>query len=153
TSTPGAIRGSGSRFIPSSAWMSAACRGKRTRPARPSSTARPSRRPKRVAPRATTRGKKIGGRKRHLLVDTLGLIWSLVVLPANIQDFDAAPEVIQRAAGHLPRLVQVWADAMYRAFAGWVVAHCPWVLEIVTGKPGATTFEVQPMRWIIERTF
>jgi putative transposase len=88
-----------------------------------------------------------------VLVDTLGLIWSLAVLPANIQDFDAAPEVIRRAAGQLPRLAKVWADAMYRAFAGWVTANCRWVLEIVTGKPGATTFEVQSWRWIVERTF
>jgi putative transposase len=88
-----------------------------------------------------------------VLVDTLGLIWSLVVLPASIQDFAAAPEVIRRTVGQLPRLVKVWADAMYRNFVGWVAAHCRWVLEIVTGKPGATRFEVQPMRWIVERTF
>jgi putative transposase len=75
------------------------------------------------------------------------------VLPANIQDFDAAPEVVRRAAGRLPRLARVWADAIYRSFAGWVAARCQWVLEIVTGKPGAATFEVQPMRWIVERTF
>jgi len=87
-----------------------------------------------------------------VLVDTLGLIWALVVLPADLQDFAAAPEVIRRA-GQLPRLARVWADAMYRAFAGWVAAHCRWVLEIVTGRPGATTFEVQPRRWIVERTF
>jgi putative transposase len=86
-------------------------------------------------------------------VDTLGLIWSLAVLPANIQDFDAAPEVVRRAAGQLPRLAKVWADALYRAFAAWVRRHCSWVLEIVTGKPGATRFEVQPLRWIVERTF
>src|SRR5262249_6927173 len=73
--------------------------------------------------------------------------------PANVQDFAAAPEGIRRAAGRLPRLVRVWADALYRGFAGWVAADCRWVLAIVRGKPGATTFAVQPRRWIVERTF
>jgi putative transposase len=104
-------------------------------------------------PKGYDAGKKISGRKRHVLVDTLGLLWSVVVLPANIQDFDAAPEVIRQAAGRLPRLAKVWADAMYRAFAVWVAANCRWVLEIVTGRPQAKRFEVQPMRWIVERTF
>ena len=54
--------------------------------------------------------------------------------------------------GALPRLAKVWADSIYRALAGWVRASCRWVLEIVTGRPDATGFEVQPMRWLVERT-
>jgi len=104
-------------------------------------------------PKGYDAGKKIGGRKRHVLVDTLGLIWGLAVLPADVQDWDGAEEVFRRAGGSLPRLAKVWADAMYRAFAGWVAANCRWVLEIVTGRPGARRFEVQPMRWVVERTF
>src|SRR5205823_5878646 len=146
-------RAFGSRSTTSCGSTSAGWRAGRTPPAGRSSTARPSRPRKRVAPRATTREKKIGGRKRHLLVDTLGLIWGLVVLPANVQDWDGAKEVFRRAGGSLPRLAKVWADALYRALAGWVAATCTWVLEIVTGRPGATRFEVQPMRWIVERTF
>jgi putative transposase len=99
------------------------------------------------------RGKKVSGRKRHVLVDTLGLIWGLAVLPANVQDYEGAKEVFRRAGAGLPRLAKVWADAMYRAFASWVSANCSWVLEVVCKRPGQTTFEVQPMRWVVERTF
>ncbi len=97
--------------------------------------------------------KKIAGRKRHVLVDTLGLIWGLAVLPANVQDWDGAKEVIGRCGGLLPRLARVWADAGYQALLGWVTGACRWVLDIVRKRPGQTTFEVQKWRWIVERTF
>lgn len=87
-----------------------------------------------------------------MLVDTLGLIWGLAVLPANVQDWDGAEEVVRRA-GRLPRLAKVWADAGYKAFRGWAATHCQWVLEIVLKQPDQTTFVVQPKRWIVERTF
>lgn len=99
------------------------------------------------------REKKIDGRKRHVLVDTLGLIWGLVVLPADVQDWDGAKEVFRRVGGSLPRLAKVWADAIYRALADWVAQSCRWLLEIVSKRPGQTTFEVQKWRWIVERTF
>jgi putative transposase len=86
------------------------------------------------------------------LVDTLGLIWGLAVLPADVQDWTGAEEVINRA-GRLPRLARVWADAGYKAFADWVARHCRWALEIVLKQPGQTTFVVQKKRWIVERTF
>jgi putative transposase len=86
-------------------------------------------------------------------VDTLGLIWGLAVLPADVQDWDGAEEVIRRAGRRLPRRARVWADAGYRAFADWVAEHCRWVWDIVTKRPGPTTFEVQKWRWIVERTF
>ena len=50
-------------------------------------------------------------------------------------------------------MARVWADAGYRAFAGWVTEHCRWVLDIVRKRPGQTTFEVQKWRWIVERSF
>jgi putative transposase len=97
----------------------------------------------------------VAGRKRHLLVDTLGLIWGLAVLPAAPTDWDGAVEVFRRAGGALPRLAKVWADSAYRvgALLDWIKANCRWVLEVVARRPGQTTFEVQPMRWIVERTF
>jgi hypothetical protein len=76
----------------------------------------------------------------------------LAVLPADVQDWDGAEEVIRRT-GRLPRLARVWADAGYKAFAAWVAGHCRWVLEVVSKRPGQTTFEVQKWRWIVERTF
>jgi putative transposase len=97
----------------------------------------------------------VAGRKRHLLVDTLGLIWGLAVLPAAPTDWDGAVEVFKRAGGTLPRLAKVWADSAYRvgALLAWIAANCRWVLEVVSKRPGQTTFEVQPRRWIVERTF
>jgi putative transposase len=88
-----------------------------------------------------------------VLVDTLGLIWGLAVLPAGVQDWDGAKEVVGRCAGLLPRLARVWADAAYKALANWVTRHCRWVLDIVSKRPGQTRFEVQKWRWIVERTF
>jgi len=97
----------------------------------------------------------VAGRKRHLLVDTLGLIWGLAVLPAAPTDWDGALEVFKRAEGALPRLAKVWADSAYAVgkLFDWIRANCRWVLEVVAKRPGQTAFEVQPMRWIVERTF
>ena len=108
-----------------------------------------------MAPRATTGGKKVAGRKRHLLVDTLGLIWGLAVLPAAPTDWDGAVEVFKRVGNALPRLTKVWADSAYwvAALLRWIKTHCRWVLEVVAKRLGQTTFEVQKWRWIVERTF
>ena len=64
----------------------------------------------------TTRGKKINGIKRHLLVDTIGLIWAVVVHPANIQDRDGAKLVFTRAKinADWTRMQRVWAEAAMR---------------------------------------
>ena len=74
------------------------------------------------------------------------------MLPANVQDWTGAEEVVRRA-GRLPRLAKVWADAGYQAFRAWAAKNVRWVLEIVLKQPGQTTFVVQPKRWIVERTF
>jgi putative transposase len=97
----------------------------------------------------------VSGRKRHLLVDTLGLIWGLAVLPASPIDWDGAVEVFKRIGKALPRLAVVWADSAYRAKAlvAWVEEHCRWVVEAVGKRPGQSTFEVRKWRWIVERTF
>jgi putative transposase len=90
-----------------------------------------------------------------VLVDTLGLIWGLAVLPAAPTDWDGAVEVFQRVGKALPRLAKVWADSAYwvEALLRWIKGNCRWVLEVVTKRPGQTTFEVQKWRWIVERTF
>ncbi len=75
------------------------------------------------------------------------------MLAADVQDWDGAKEVFRRASPSLPRLAKVWADAMYQALAGWVAESCRWVLEVVSTRPGQTTFEVQKWRWLVERTF
>jgi putative transposase len=97
----------------------------------------------------------VAGRKRHLLVDTLGLVWGLAVLPASPTDWDGAVEVFKRVGKGLPRLAKVWADSNYRAaaLAEWIKTNARWVLDVVLKRPGQTTFEVQKWRWIVERTF
>lgn len=93
------------------------------------------------------------GRKRHLLVDTLGLIWGLVVHGADVQDRDGAKLVLNAVNGKLPRLKIMWADGGYAGqLIDWVKQTCGWGLEIVKRSDDANGFEVLPKRWIVERT-
>jgi putative transposase len=97
-------------------------------------------------------GKKVNGRKRHLLVDTLGLLLLVVVHAANLQDRDGAKLVCLRAKRQYPRLRLIWADGGYRGqLVRWVATLCHWTLAIV--KQHGTGFQVLPKRWIVERTF
>jgi putative transposase len=95
----------------------------------------------------------VKGRKRHLLVDTLGLIWALVVLPADVQDRDAAKTLLKTVRGQLPRLLVIWADGAYSAVASWVKSVYGWLLQTVLRPIGVHGFVVLPKRWIVERTF
>ena len=70
-----------------------------------------------------------------------------------MQDWDGAKVIFRRVGDALPRLTLVWADSIYRALADWVATHCRWALAIVTRRPEAVGFEVQPWRWVVERTF
>jgi len=77
-------------------------------------------------------GKKVNGRKRHLLVDTLGLLLMVIVHAANIQDRDGAKLLLEKAKGRFPRLRLIWADGGYAGkLVDWVNTVCQWVLEIV----------------------
>ena len=99
-------------------------------------------------------GKKIKGRKRHLLVDTLGLVLLTVVHGANVQDRDGARLVLEKAKGCFPRLQKIWADGGYAGqLIGWVQAMCGWVLEIIKRSDVAKGFVLLPRRWVVERTF
>jgi putative transposase len=100
-------------------------------------------------------GKKVNGRKRHVLVDTLGLILMVLVLPANIQDRDAARQLLERfySPQRRRRVKHIWADGGYTgALVAW--AHTLWhcTVEIVK-RTDAHTFRVLPRRWVVERTF
>jgi putative transposase len=100
-------------------------------------------------------GKKINGRKRHLLVDTIGLVLRVMVLPANIQDRDGAQQLLAaffRQKTHR-RVKHIWADGGY---AGTLLASArQWwrcTVEIVK-RSELHTFKVLPRRWVVERTF
>ena len=99
-------------------------------------------------------GKKINGIKRHLLVDTLGMILTVMVLTADIQDRDGARKLLAKAKGCFPRLQKIWADGGYAGtLIDWVKELCGWILEIVKRSDTAKGFEILPHRWIVERTF
>jgi putative transposase len=96
----------------------------------------------------------VTGRKRHLVVDTLGLLLAVVVHAANVQDRDGAKLVLAKLAGRFPRLGLLWADGGYAGtLLVWALAVGGWVIELVKKPAGATTFAVLPKRWIVERTF
>lgn len=101
-------------------------------------------------------GKKINGRKRHIVVDTLGLLLTVVVTVASVQDRDGAKLVLQKLKDKLslPRLQLVWADGGYSGkLVDWVKRTLSWTLEIVKRNDDTTGFKVLPRRWVVERTF
>jgi len=105
-------------------------------------------------PRGYDAGKKVKGRKRHILVDVLGLVLVILVLAANIQDRDGGRIALAAMHGAYPSVTKVWADG---AYAGALVQHARDELsvevEIVMTPSGARTFQVLPRRWVVERTF
>ena len=103
---------------------------------------------------ATTRGKKVQGRKRHLLVDCLGLLLAVVVHPADVQDRDGAKLVLSKAKALFPSLLLVWADGGYAgALIGWTRSVCGWVLQTALRPAGVKGWVLLPRRWVVERTF
>jgi putative transposase len=100
-------------------------------------------------------GKKITGRKRHLAVDTLGLVLSVVVHGCHWQDHDGACFVLMRLRRSFRRLRVVFADGAYARceLPAWVRETFGWVLQTVLRPVGIKGFVVLPKRWIVERTF
>jgi putative transposase len=102
-------------------------------------------------------GKKINGRKRHIIVDTLGLLLTVMVTTAALDDGAAAPQVMSRLdPNDYPRLKKIWGDNKYHNlnFRKWLAQHRPgWELDVKTREPGTKGFAVLPKRWVVERTF
>lgn len=100
-------------------------------------------------------GKKITGRKRHLAVDSLGLVLAVVVHGADWQDHDGVLFVFKRLQAAYARLTIVFADGAYarNGLPAWVRATFGWVLQTVLRPVEASGFVVLPKRWIVERTF
>ena len=109
-----------------------------------------------VVPAATSgydRHKNVNGRKRHLLVDTLGLLIAVTVTPANTQDRDAAVILVRRARARGRKLQRIWADSAYHGdWTAWAQRACGVVIDIVTRDPAQAGFQVLPRRWVVERT-
>ncbi len=109
----------------------------------------------------------MSGRKRHILVDTIGLLLLVRVHPANVQDRDGARLLLAGLAGRFPRLAMLWVDAAYQGpCATWITATLGWAVAVVR-KPRTRRrvpddeepperpagFQVLPRRWVVERTF
>jgi len=105
-------------------------------------------------PRGYDAGKKIQGRKRHLLVDTVGLVLMVIVHAADIQDRDGAKLVLEAIRDLFPRLQIIWADGGYRGqLVDWVKMTFHWLLDIVRRPDDQVGFAPLPRRWVVERTF
>ena len=113
--------------------------------------------PDQAGERGYDAGKKIKGRKRHLAVDSLGLILAMRITSAAVQDRDAAKSLIPRMTSMYQRVQDIWADGGYLgALVQWVKQLRPFGklrLEIVRRCDHLKGFKVLPKRWIIERTF
>lgn len=98
-------------------------------------------------------GKKVNGRKRHIVTDTLGLLIVVLVTAASMQDRDGARPVLTRAKMAMPSITLVWADGGYAGkLLAWVHQHRRILVDIVHKPEGQHTFEVLPRRWVAERT-
>jgi len=106
-------------------------------------------------PRGFDPGKRIHGRKRHIVTDTNGLLLAVHVHPANVQDVHGAVPLLEHVRERFPKLRHVFADRVYRGkqLVG-ALSHCgPWTIEIVQRPPGVKGFQLLPRRWVVERTF
>jgi putative transposase len=106
------------------------------------------------AERGFDNGKKVKGRKRHVLVDTLGLLLIVVVTAASLADQAGARKIFQRMRGPCKKLRKVWVDGTYRGaeWTAWVKAQYHIVLESIARAEGQKDFAVLPHRWVVERT-
>jgi putative transposase len=114
-------------------------------------------------------GKKVNGRKRHLLVDTMGLLLKVVVHEANLQDREGVKLRLQPVKGQFERMEKVWVDQAYSGTGKtWIEQQMGWTVEVVERSPRRgwimtqdqglvwvtlpKTFERLPRRWVVERT-
>ena len=97
--------------------------------------------------------KRVKGRKRHIVVDTLGLLLAVLVHPAGESDGQKAPHLLKRLVGKVPLLEVILADQGYEGTPGGLIWRCVgWVWQVVRREEGQRGFVVQAKRWIVERT-
>ena len=106
-------------------------------------------------PRGYDAGKKIKGRKRHIITDTLGLMLHVIVHTADIQDRDGAPALLKAIRYRFPWLRHVFADGGYAGakLRSALKGQGEWTIEIIKRSDTAKGFEVLPRRWVVERAF
>jgi transposase len=106
--------------------------------------------------RGRDNAKNVDGRKRHIVVDSLGLLLAVLVTGAAVDDARAAAELFARLEGQpMGRVVRMYADSKYHNYAlyEWVEANARWELVIVRRPEGAEGWVKLPIRWTVERTF
>ena len=104
--------------------------------------------------RGYDKGKNVNGRKRHLLVDTLGLLLAVAVTAASVSDPAGARLLFARLGGACKKLRKIWVDGTYRGkLVDWVADHCQFLLQPVLRSDDVQGFVVLPRRWVVERTF
>ena len=107
-----------------------------------------------VGERGYDAGKQVNGRKRHLLVDTLGLVLAVVVTAASGQDRDGAQLLLRRWGGACKKLRLMWVDGSYRGqLLEWVAERLQFLLRPVLRADDQKGVVVLPRRWVVERTF
>jgi putative transposase len=105
-------------------------------------------------PRGFDGGKKVTGRKRHIVVDTMGFLLAILVHSARLHDSQQAPHLLRRLLGKVPRLRVIFADKGYEGTpAGLIDRVFGWLWELVHRDPDQKGFVVLKKRWIVERTF
>jgi len=106
--------------------------------------------------RGRDNAKNVDGRKRHVVVDSMGLLLAVLVTAASIDDASAAPALFARLEGQpMGKVVRMYADTKYHNFAlyEWVETNAAWELEIVRRPKDAEGWVLLPIRWTVERTF
>lgn len=106
--------------------------------------------------RGYDKAKKVTGRKRHIMVDVIGLLLTVVVHKASIQERAGAKLLLKRAlAKGFSRLALIWADGGYsgQPMIDWVWQLAGWIFEVIKRTEDMVGFVVLPRRWVVERTF
>jgi putative transposase len=99
-------------------------------------------------------GKHVNGRKRHVAVDTCGLLLAVLVTAASVQDRDAARTLLWALRACFPSIRLVWADGGYSGrLVSWAATTLQLGVQIVRKLAGPVGFQVLPRRWVAERTF
>jgi putative transposase len=106
-----------------------------------------------VASRGFDAGKKVQGRKRHIAVDVIGVLLTVLVTAASVQDRDAAKPLLQNLRKAFPAIKLAWADGIYAGkLVTWAKTALKLTVQIVRRPGDLHTFQVLPRRWVVERT-